>query len=242
MVRRLLPRAVELGTHAFPAWTTVLAWAFLLIAACCAVWILADVVRHPQEMAVMNVVWPVTALFGGVFWLLFYRRWGRPRSWPRPFPISVAIGTSHCGAGCAVGDVIGEFGLVAFPVVASLVGLGHLYSDRMIAGWIVDFVIAYAAGVVFQHFAIAPMRQAGVRDALVAAVKADAASIVSWQVGMYGGMAIAQLLLLPAWFGGWAAVLTPQFWTVMQVAMMCGFLTAYPVNWLLVRRGVKEAM
>jgi Domain of unknown function (DUF4396) len=29
---------------------------------------------------------------------------------------------------------------------------------------------------------------------------------------------------------------------MMQVAMFFGFATSYPVNWLLLKRGVKEAM
>ena len=34
----------------------------------------------------------------------------------------------------------------------------------------------------------------------------------------------------------------PVFWFLMQLAMACGFLTAYPVNWWLVRSGIKEKM
>ncbi len=29
---------------------------------------------------------------------------------------------------------------------------------------------------------------------------------------------------------------------MMQIAMLCGFVTSSPVNWMLVRTGVKEAM
>ena len=29
---------------------------------------------------------------------------------------------------------------------------------------------------------------------------------------------------------------------MMQIAMICGFVTAYPVNWWLIRVGIKEAM
>lgn len=32
------------------------------------------------------------------------------------------------------------------------------------------------------------------------------------------------------------------FWRMMQVAMVCGFIAAYPVNWLLIRTVVKHAM
>jgi hypothetical protein len=29
---------------------------------------------------------------------------------------------------------------------------------------------------------------------------------------------------------------------MMQIGMLAGFLTSYPVNWWLVRRGIKEKM
>jgi hypothetical protein len=32
------------------------------------------------------------------------------------------------------------------------------------------------------------------------------------------------------------------FWLMMQLAMLAGFLTSYPVDWWLLRAGIKEAM
>jgi len=34
----------------------------------------------------------------------------------------------------------------------------------------------------------------------------------------------------------------PTFWFMMQIGMALGFLTAWPVNWWLVRAGIKERM
>ena len=51
-------------------------------------------------------------------------------------------------------------------------------------------------------------------------------------------MAIATFLL----FGRELAKTDPVFWLMMQVAMLAGFLTSYPVNWWLIRKGIKEAM
>jgi hypothetical protein len=34
----------------------------------------------------------------------------------------------------------------------------------------------------------------------------------------------------------------PVFWLMMQIAMIAGFLTSYPVNWWLIRKGIKETM
>ncbi|MFZ7088424.1 DUF4396 domain-containing protein [Curtobacterium sp. RRHDQ10] len=241
--------AVSLSPADFPLWFTVLSTVFLAVGVLCALWVAVDVVRRPQGMGVMNVVWPVTMLFGGLAWLVFYRRQGRAAPRGRPaaggehsMVVSVATGTSHCGAGCAIGDLVGEFTLVAVPTLGVVLGRGTLYQDQIIAGWILDFVLAFVLGIVFQYFSIAPMRGLGLRAGLVAALRADALSISSWQVGMYGVMALAQLLVLPALFGGRADVLSPEFWFVMQLAMLAGFATAYPVNWALIRTGVKEPM
>jgi hypothetical protein len=34
----------------------------------------------------------------------------------------------------------------------------------------------------------------------------------------------------------------PVFWFMMQIAMLAGFFTSYPVNWWLLRSGIKEKM
>lgn len=233
---------VVLGIPAFPAVLTASCVALLVVAVGCAAFVAVDVVRHPPHMRVMALVWPLTMLFGSVVWLVFYLRRGRATAPGHGRWAGTAIDTSHCGAGCALGDLIGEFGLAWFPAIGTLVGLGSLYHDRMVAGWAVDFVLAYLLGIGFQYFAIAPMRGLGVRAGLVAALKADTLSIVAWQIGMYGLMAVWQLVVFPALFGGRASVFSPEFWVAMQLAMVAGFVCAYPVNAWLVRRGIKEAM
>ncbi|MDR6383807.1 DUF4396 domain-containing protein [Paraburkholderia caribensis] len=57
-------------------------------------------------------------------------------------------------------------------------------------------------GIVFQYFTIKPMRGLSVGAGVVAAVKADIASITAWQMGMYGLMAIIQFLWFEPAYGG----------------------------------------
>jgi hypothetical protein len=33
-----------------------------------------------------------------------------------------------------------------------------------------------------------------------------------------------------------------EFWFMMQIAMIVGFMTSYPANWWLIKRGLKEKM
>jgi hypothetical protein len=44
------------------------------------------------------------------------------------------------------------------------------------------------------------------------------------------------------YFGHELPKTSPVYWFMMQLAMLAGFLTSYPVNWWLVRKGIKEAM
>lgn len=232
----------ELRVDAFPTALTMVCAGLLTVAVGCAVFVAIDVIRRPPSMRVMALVWPLTMLFGSVAWLVLYLRRGRAGAPDHGRWVGTAIDTSHCGAGCALGDLVGEFGLAWFPVLGTLVGLGSFYRDRMVAGWAIDFVVAFVLGIGFQYAAIAPMRGLGVRDGLVAALKADTLSIIAWQIGMYGLMAVWQLAVFPALVGGRASVFTPEFWVAMQLAMVAGFVCAAPVNAWLVRRGIKEAM
>jgi hypothetical protein len=230
-----------------PFWLTCLAWVSLAVGVGSALVILGDIVAgHWQQMWVMNVVWPVTALYSGPLGVWAYYRLGRlssrkrareakergeePPGKQKPFWQMVGVGATHCGAGCTLGDLSAECLLAVFPLT--------LFGHRIFGAWVVDYVFAYAFGVAFQYFTIAPMRDLPVGEGLWAAVKADTLSLTAWQVGMYGWMAVATFAI----FGRELEAGDPVFWFMMQVAMLAGFLTSYPVNWWLLRAGLKEKM
>jgi hypothetical protein len=108
--------------------------------------------------------------------------------------------------------------------------------------WILDFLIAFVIGVAFQYFAIAAMRQLPGAQGLLAALKADALSLIAWQIGMYCLMAMLQFVTFRRSYGAVAPVDSVEFWTAMQLAMIGGFLTSYPMNWWLIHSGIKERM
>ena len=235
----------------FPAWLNGLATASLVLGAVCALLIAADEIRRPQSMKIMNVVWPLCALFGSLIWLALYGAYGRAQPKgasgkgaedERSMPVAVAIGASHCGAGCVLGDIIAEWLCFAVPAVAVALGWRSIFHEKMFAVWVLDFLVAFGLGIVFQYFAIKPMREVSVGEGIVAAIKADTASITSWQVGMYGGMAAIQFLWFRPLYGGLAPVNSTEFWFAMQIAMLAGFCTAFPMNWLLIKAGLKEKM
>lgn len=76
------------------------------------------------------------------------------------------------------------------PAIAVWFGYTTLFSEKMFAVWILDFIFAFA--IAFQYFTIKPMRNLSVREGLVAALKADTLALTAWQIGMYGLMAFAQ--------------------------------------------------
>lgn len=232
----------------FPAWVDKLATWSLLLATLSVVAIILDELRYPQKMWIMNVVWPLTATFGGVIWLVAYWRWGRNvfddsnRNLEQPFAVSVLKSASHCGAGCAAGDLVGEWLAFLVPGVTVWFGWQSVFSERTFANWALDFIMAFVFGIGFQYFTIKPMRNLSLGAGLVAALRADAVSISAWQIGMYGLMAVLQLGWYTSLTGRIAPVDSPEFWFAMQIAMIAGFVTSYPVNWLLIRIGWKEAM
>ncbi len=93
-----------------PPWLTTLASIFIGLSMLSALAVIADLLRgHRQKIAIMNVVWPITALYFGPFGLWAYWAIARLNADQRSFPQQVFNGASHCGAGCAVGDFIGDW-------------------------------------------------------------------------------------------------------------------------------------
>lgn len=215
-------------------WTTTLPAVWLTLSILSAGLVLLDITLggRRQQMAIMSVVWPLTMLYWGPVGLLFYYGFGRatPGRSKAEAPMWQAtfLGATHCGAGCALGDFIGEW--LAFALALTIAGSD--LGGRLLAA----FVLAYLIGIAFQYFSIAPMRGLGLRDGVIAAVKADTLSLVAYEVGMFGVM-IAFAKLAPP--------LKPTdlaYWVRMQVAMVAGFATTYPVNFCLIQRGIKEKM
>ncbi len=242
-----------------PVWLHALAIAALILGAICALIMLIDIARHPQHMWIMNVVWPVVALFAGPIALWSYFAFGRlaahdkmkpamerdetpPSRKLTPFSVIVGKGAAHCGAGCTLGDIVAEWLCFGVPAIAVWFGWQSIFPEKMFAVWIVDYIFAFAFGIVFQYFTIVPMRGLSLGPGIVAAVKADTLSLTAWQVGMYGFMALAQYLYFKPLLGKMLEVNTVEFWFTMQIAMLAGFVTSYPVNWWLIRTGIKEEM
>ncbi len=259
----LLPLAAETQVGS-TAWLVV-GWVALGVAFLCAFAILWDIVRgYRQQMAIMNAVYPITALYWGPVAVWFYFRRGKRMShrWaeehgndmeemmssgdedpPSYLPFAkknwwpISKGVSHCGAGCTLGDICGEWIVYATAWMIPLFAAEA--ANTLMAMYVADFVLAWTFGIVFQYFSIVPMREdLGRLAGIWQAIKADTLSIVAFQVGLFGYMALYHLVL-------WQPPLTtasPAYWFMMQVGMVVGFFTAWPVNTWLIKAGIKEKM
>ena len=188
-------------------------------------------------MWIMNIVWPVTALYSGPLGLWAYYKIGRQDSQPmrdhkdkKPYWQSIVVAALHCGSGCTLGDMVAQLFLFFFPVV--------LFGSKLFGEWGIEFIFAFAIGIIFQYYSIKPIKHLTSKQAIIAALKADTLSLTAWQIGMYGWMALCTFLI----FHYRLEASTSVFWLMMQIAMLLGFLTAYPVNWWLVKKGIKEKM
>jgi hypothetical protein len=246
-----------------PTWLTVIAWGYLCLSLICGAVIAYDIglSHRRQPMGVMNAVYPITALYLGPFALWLYWRWGRVGArrtaraggtthtamhgpagmlnesaqtvaLDKPHWVTMAIEVSHCGSGCTLGDVIAEW--IIYALALTITG------RALFAEYLGDYTLALAFGIVFQYFAIAPMRGLGIRDGLKAAARADFVSLTFFEIGLFGWMALMTFVFFPA-----PHHLMPNsaaYWFLMQIGMIVGFLTSWPANVWLVNRSIKVPM
>jgi len=222
-----------------PQWLQLLALVSVSVGIFSAVIILVDILKgHRQRMIIMNIVWPITGLYLGIVGIWAYWRMGRTgskeviphSSEKKPFWQSVFVGSTHCGAGCSLGDVLAESTIFLTGIT--------LAGSVLYAAFLWDFVAAYIIGIAFQYFAIVPMRKLGFREGIREAIKADTISLIAFEVGMFVWMALTSEVFFTRTLHPDSVV----YWFMMQIAMIVGFTTTYPANWLLIRRGVKTEM
>lgn len=231
-----------LRRHYLELWLEYITYIFLITSFISFLIIIFDILvkGNKQKMRIMNVVWPVTALYMGPVGLYAYWKVGRLKSKKimkkeeipgRAFWQKVFISDSHCGAGCTLGDIIGES-------IVGLLGIVIL-GTALFANYVFDYIFAFTLGILFQYLAVMPMHKDLTRkQGLVKALKADTLSLTSFEIGLFGWMALMSFVL----FKPHLEPSGPTYWFMMQIGMILGFLTSYPVNWYLVTKGIKESM
>ena len=152
---------------------------------------------------------------------------------PISFPKRIFVSATHCGAGCEIGDFIGAWAV--FLLVSGVV----IITSRLLAEYAVDFVLAYALGILFQYIPITTDRHLKPLEGLKEAVKADTLSLAAFEIGLFGWMAFFIFVLFR---GSPPSVDNVVYWFMMQIGMFAGHFTSYPANWFLVKKGIKRGM
>ena len=130
-----------------------------------------------------------------------------------------ASATFHCLTGCGLGEVIGM-------VLATMIGLGNVQSITLavILGFVFGFFLGLRpllkANIPFSH----AFKQVLVAEGLSIAVM-ETAEVMA-EVYTPGVMS--------------AGLGEGIFWLGMCFALIAGFVAAYPVNYVLVKRGVRQ--
>ncbi|KIW03241.1 uncharacterized protein PV09_05462 [Verruconis gallopava] len=148
----------------------------------------------------------------------------------RPMFATVTIGVCHCGAGCVLGDLVGEW-----IVYGAELAIGNPPRALWVE-FLLDFGFAFAFGILFQYFSIAPMANEYGPKVLIRALKADALSLLFFEIGLFGWMAAFQIGIFQ-----WRLPMnTVTYWWMMQIGMFIGHWTGVPINWWLIKNGIKE--
>jgi hypothetical protein len=133
--------------------------------------------------------------------------------------------TMHCVAGDGVG-------ILAGAVISSLVGIAGL------AEVIVEYVLGFAFGwTIFQALFMRDSAGGSYRAALANTFIPELLSMNFLMAGMVPTVMALRRVVPSA-----NDPLTPNFWFVMSMGLLVGFIIAYPMNWWLVANHLKHGM
>lgn len=133
--------------------------------------------------------------------------------------------TMHCVAGDGVG-------ILAGAVISSAAGLTGLVEV------ILEYVLGFAFGwTIFQALFMRDMAGGSYKSALSSTFVPELLSMNLLMAGM-----VPTMMILKAHIKSASDPTTPRFWFVMSMALLVGFVIAYPMNWWLVANHLKHGM
>ena len=221
-----------------PTWLLILSLTTLVVGLASALTIVAHFVRgYRQPVRMMELVWPVTALYFGPAAIVAYRKWGLPESprwrerygsppkWPRE--ASVAIHLCHCGAHCSIGAIIATVTVFAVKIRIS----GDISWPESIG----DYVGAVAVGTTFRYAYESRRGGSRVWTAIARFVRADLLPVSIFEFGLFVVLAPLDHFVFPEAL----RPNNPLFWSILQVGLIIGFFAAWPVSSWQIRNGVE---
>jgi len=127
--------------------------------------------------------------------------------------------TTHCLTGCGIGDIVGV-------IIGTLLGLPYI--SRIIVGVLLGFIFGFLLGILpLVRTRISYMQAARIvlTTELLSILVMEAAEATTELV--FPGMRRLGLLHIRYWIG-------------LFIALIAGFIVAFPVNLLLVKRGIRH--
>lgn len=221
-----------------PTWLLILSWVALAAGLASAAVIVIDesVLGYRQPVRILEVVWPVTALYFGPEAIATYRKWGRPQSlrWrerhgdPPEKPQNPALlHLCHCGAHCTLGAIIAT-------VITFAIGI-NVYGGTKWLEYVADYVAALAIGVLFRYSAVSHEGGSRAWAAIRTVVKADLLTVSTFELALLVWLMLVDHLV----FSADLRPNNPVFWFILQIGLIIGFFSAWPASSWLIRHGVK---
>jgi len=188
-------------------------------------------IRSTPAHPVIKLAFIILALFTGPFAAIFYvLGWREPLKQTHEDFVAtrwrqVLGSTMHCAAGDGIGIIVGA-------VLAAQWSLSS-WSDFSL-----EYILGFGFGwAVFQAFA---MREMAGGNYLHSLRQTFLPELLSMNLLMTG-MVVTRHVLMPQ-IEGSTDPLTVGFWFVLSMALIAGFVLAYPMNWWLVANGLKHGM
>lgn len=208
-----------------PSWITPVAWIALAAALLTAVAITVDVLRRPQGRSTsVDLIWISSALYLGPLAWLLYARHGRSVSAGGSDSQLVTYSTRAALPG---GSASALAHLAGVPIV--------LASGLTIAGidlWVMILVIGVLAMAILYGFESATAGERGRRQSFTTVAGIAVATVLAFDIGMGGWMVFLHFaeLMPPA--------TDATFWFLMQIGIVFGLLTGYPIASKFARRSL----
>jgi hypothetical protein len=224
---------IDLGFLAFLAspWFVIGWYAFGILGTA---WVIRDLVKVNVHMPVaLKWGWPILTFFFSIIGLTLYVWTARPPNIAdkpgednaqafhefakKPFR-KVTGSVIHCVAGDGLG-------IVTAMVIARLVGMNFWQEF-----WF-EYAVGFAFGwFIFQYKAMSKMAN-GVLQTLWLGGRAEFFSMMTVMAGMGIGMGF----ITPLVVGEQPKPYTYAFWGFAALGLLIGFVTTYPMNWILVK-------
>lgn len=216
----------------------IVSWVFVSLGFFCAIWLYIDInMGRYQSVPIMNIAWPITGLYLGPIGVWFYYKHARASLEPMSHEMQlqhnsislkdIFLSCTHCGSGCVLGDIVAE-------TLVYWIGI-QFFGAFLWASFFFDYGFAFLFGLAFQYYNIIHKYKDNIGKGIWATVKADFFSLTFFEIGLFGWMLASYYM-----FGDELSPSSITYWFMMQVGMALGFVTTFPVNYLLIKWKIKE--